>query len=348
MKKWLYLVIASVCVLGFVVIGCAKPAEKIRYKMGTTSSRSSLYVSATTFAKIVNKYVPEVEVSVVETGATHDNLVKTRAGMLDFGWCTSYDGSCMAYSGTMREEYKKAGPYKELRTGPGYVASATYYVIVDEGPYKKIKKLEDLEGVKFSAGIKGSATEFAAHLILDALGITPKWTPGSYGDMIAAAKDLELAGVVKWTAHIQLDSSLLDLQSRRKVKILSFTEDQLKTALKTVPGMVSFRVPAGAITALPEHPAITTYGMVVGPNLTTKMPQDIVYKMTKALCEHWDEFIAAYKSSKPWKPIEDELKYWSEIAEITTVPPFHAGMVQYFEEQGYKVPAKLIPPEYKK
>ena len=68
--------------------------------------------------------------------------------------------------------------------------------------------------------------------------------------------------------------------------------------------------------------------------------------MTKALAENWGEFQAAYKTS--WKPIEDDIALTGSVAAATDAPPLHAGVVQYYEEKGYKVPAELIPPEYKK
>jgi len=322
--------------------------EVIRYKMGATSSASSHFAAATAAASLINKYCPDIEVSVMESGATHDNLVKMQQGYMDWGWIVTFDGSCMAWQGTTRDEYIKYGPYQELRIAPGYVSNATYTVIVDEGQYTGINKLEDLTGVRFSAGMKGSAVEMNSFTIFEALGIKPDWVPGGYGDIVTATKDLELAGFSKAAANVQLDASMLDVKAVRKIKLMNWTDEQLDVALRAVPGIFRVDVKQGEIIAMPEQPDLSTWGFAVGPVFTTDISQDVGYRMVKAYYDHWDEFCEAFPAGKSWTPIEDDLLIWGQISDITDTPPFHAGVVQYFEENGYKVPAKLTPSEYKK
>lgn len=343
-------VLLAVVIAVFFCITDLQAASKMKLTMGSTSSSSGLYVGCATLASVINKYAPGVEITIVESGATHDNLVKMRRGLFNMATSIAGEGACMAYSGTLRNEYKKAGPYSELRLLPSFVLMPIYNVIVNEGPYAKINSISELNGVKYSAGITGSGCEFNTSLIFKALNIQPKWVPGSYTDVVGMAKDLQLAGFAKAMTHYQVDSSVLDLMSARKVKILGYTSDQLVTALKTVPGLARVDVPAGAIQAIPNQPAFSVWAFNSATVATTKIPQEIGYQMCKALWEHWDEMAAAYKGAAKWKPMHDDIDWWTQTIKAVGegAPPFHSGMVQYLHEKGLTVPDKLIPAEYQK
>ena len=275
-------------------------------------------------------------------------MIKTQAGVFDAGFIVTWDGMFMAYKGVTRDEYIKYGPWTELRLIPGYIQNPVYLVIVDEGPGTEINELKDLHGVKFSAGIVGSATEFNIRTQLAVLGIEPEWVPAGYGDVVTMAKDLEIVGFAKSSPYIQLDSSMLDVQSVRKIKILSWTPEQLEVGLKATPGTCSTYIEKGIITALPEQPGFYTLGHTTGNFLTTAFSQDVGYRMVKAYVDHWDELCEAFPASKAWEILETDLQLLSSVAEVTEVLPYHAGAVQLMEERGYKVPAELIPPEYKR
>jgi len=69
--------------------------------------------------------------------------------------------------------------------------------------------------------------------------------------------------------------------------------------------------------------------------------------MVKAMFEHQDEIWAAYLK---WllgigNNTEDQMNIFNGVKGL---PPMHAGGIQYWEELGFGVPKKLIPPEYVK
>ncbi len=88
-------------------------------------------------------------------------------------------------------------------------------------------------------------------------------------------------------------------------------------------------------------PRIKTYGNYSGAIIRADIPQELQYKIIKAIYEHWSEFLAAFPL---YKQYPDPLK----ITATEPVIPLAAGTVQYLEEKGYSVAQKLIPPEYKK
>jgi TRAP transporter TAXI family solute receptor len=348
-KRWVMIGVTLVLALSLTSVGYAKV---VRLKQNASPTTSGHYAAHVAMAGIINKYVPEVKVTVVENTVTHKGMIQLQHRMLDYGVVTTADALVMAYTGTVRDEYKKHGPWPELRIFlPGYHWMRWYVVIVDEGSCVAIETLEDLAGKRFSAGIPGSSLDFATPRAFKELGIEPDWVKGAFGDVVSMCKDLACCGFIKAGAGVQLDASMLDLQSMRKIKIIPWTDKQVEIAMKAIPGTMKYTVPAGAIKALPNAPAFTTWGSSINGFSTPALSQDLGYKMSKALGEHWNELVAAYPSAAEWKPGESDLKLWTMVQDMAgpgKIPPIHAGTVQYYEEKGYKVPADFIPPEYKK
>ncbi len=366
-RKWFRLTIAVAIAVALVVptSGC-EPVERIKsYTFGSTSATSNHYTAALLMANMINRENPDIKIDVVESGATHDNLIKTRAGELDGGFATNWDGMAMAYNGTVMEDYIGYGKWPELRIMPGYLHSYVYVVIVegeegeqDEGEGEgggeegeegeegeKIETLYDLHGRRFSAGITGSVTELNIRRQLDALGIEPDWVSASYADVIEMARNGEIVGFARASADGRLDSDMLDLHSKVGIRILGWPEDSLGTALKATPGASATWIPDGAIKSLPM-PGFYTLGHTTGIFVTTDIPQDVGYSMVKTYVDNWDEFAKAWPAAGNWTPLETDLELLDEIADNAEMPPLHAGAVQLMMELGYEVPSALIGPEY--
>jgi len=77
---------------------------------------------------------------------------------------------------------------------------------------------------------------------------------------------------------------------------------------------------------------------------SSRMTQETGYRIMKAVLKGWKEIGEAYPPAQGIKPIEDAFAQTPEVKEVL----FHAGVVQMAQEMGINVPARLIPPEYKK
>ena len=80
-NRIVFLLVAFMLVAALV--GCAAPASPkiIHYSQGSTSSTLGAFPLAVKLAELVNAAAPEQVTTVVESGAAHDNLIKTREGM---------------------------------------------------------------------------------------------------------------------------------------------------------------------------------------------------------------------------------------------------------------------------
>jgi TRAP-type uncharacterized transport system substrate-binding protein len=211
-----------------------------------------------------------------------------------------------------------------------------------------VKKLEDLNGKKFYAGGIGFASTYNTEEIFKALGIKPDYFIGGLSDAVAAIKDNRCIGYSKSAGGVgTTDATTLDIMTSTKVKIISFTKEQIKIALKTIPGLYYGFEPAGSIKGMEDQPDIISFVNALATYGTTRIPQQMGYQIMKALVEHYDRIVAAMPAAGEYHPVKDTIKYGKDTAEACGLP-LHSGVVQYFEEIGEKVPTILIPPEYKK
>lgn len=346
-RKWLFPIVAVTVALALLLpaLACQPSAVVYSYTFGSTNAAATHYVAAVVMANIINAENHDIKMTVVESGATHDNLIKAQAGTFDGGFAVNWDGMAMAYNGMTIDEYIAYGNWTELRILSGYLQNHVLVVIVDEGPGAEVHTLHDLHGKKFSAGMNGTATEFNLRRQLEALGIEPDWVSASYADVVTMAKNLEIVGFAKPVTSIGLDSSMRDLQSVRDIKILGWPEEHLEPALVATPGTSATWIPDDAIQDLPM-PGFYTLGHTTGVFVTTNIAQDVVYRMVKSYVDNWGEFVNAWPSGADWIPLETDLALLNGIIKMVGMPPLHAGVVQLMIERGYEVPPELIGPEY--
>lgn len=320
----------------------AEAATKVRYLLGTTRTISSMYPSCVAAADIINKYAPDVEVTVVDTGASLDNLQRLRTGDIGLGICITNDGGAMSYGGFGKFDK----PDKKLRFYFIYLLNICHVTVrADSG----INKIEELTGRKYHAGMIGAGYTYNTKIIFDALGIKPNYFVGSLADAVAAIKDNRCIGYSRTGGGLcAIDATTMDIMTSTKMKILSFTDAQMKIALKARPGLFYGKEPAGCIKGFyKDHPEIVSFVNGLSFYSENNVSQEHGYQIMKAIVEHYDGIVAALPMSGKIDPVNDTIKYGLQTAEMVGLP-LHAGVVQYLQEIGKDVPSVLIPPEYKK
>jgi len=328
------LMVAVVLQLALVAPATAKVRELM---MGSTSSRSSMYPFMVAFAGFVNKYVPDVHVTVVESTSTLENIDRLRSKDFDFEVSGSLSAGYQVYHGIQRYEGKA---FPEIRRLYIYQVAATMYgVRQDSG----VKTIGDLHGKRFSAGIPGSQTEANVRGALGVLGIEPKWYAASLADATAALKDGRIVGFAKGSAKGNIASNFIEVNTVRPVNFLSFTEEQKAKVVPKMPWLPWVHQPAGSVKGFKPLGDILVHGFIAGSLTTKDLPEDIAYGITKALHQHGEELQATGKMLPGWKFVESTIEY-----QKTAPTPLHAGFVRYCTEIGLQVPKELIPPEYSK
>jgi uncharacterized protein len=345
-KRSIFVMALVVCVLAMVPI--VAMASSFQMKLATTNLSSGSYPWAVGISETVNKYEPGVSCRTIALGGAGMTIPALKAGQANFATnITSWDiPNIVAGTGKWVKFGKTDIRLFSMREF-GYLA---WYVTKSSG----VKNVMDLKGKKMNMGILGSAAEGQVKLIEDVLQIGVDWTRGSTGTAKQQIKDRQIIGYIKASPgfppgskyRARFDASAVDVSTSVPLTLVGFTEEQKNAIIAKHPNLKKFilKIPAGTVEQaqdLPDlwMPAMTISAMVV----KSDVPQEVQYKIIKAMDEHWQDTVAAaYPPCKGWNPIKDTIEFAPDGVKLAP------GVVQYAKEKGIAVPAELIPPEYKK
>ena len=236
----------AVSLLALVVSPASAQKDVITF--GSTNSASSNYALAVGMTKAIKKALPNANVSMIETGASVDNVRRMSKNEIDFG-LVMVDTSVQAIDGLGPFQGKAVPDLAVLYVHDA--SSLQLTVRVDSG----VKELGDLKGKKFSAGIRGSGAELLTRQIFGVLGIEPQWVSGSISDSVEGVQNRQLVGYSKYGVGISLDSTVRELMTSSPMRFVGFTEEQQKLVLAKVKGVDFVTIPENTI---PGQPAATT------------------------------------------------------------------------------------------
>ncbi|KXF75829.1 TRAP ABC transporter substrate-binding protein [Paramesorhizobium deserti] len=292
--------------------------------IGSTSASSSHYGYFVAVGKVINEKAEGLRASVVETGATMDNIRRMERGQLDLGLVTT-NVAQHAVAGTNEFE----GRAQNLLLLWVYTGAPQNVVVrADAG----VESLKGLAGVRFNPGIKGSATESTTEAVFKTLGLSAEYVRGSTTDIVDMIKDNRVAGYVKSGSGNKLDSSTMDVATSTGITILGLAPEQAEKLRSDMPDISVVDIPEGAAEGIPAY---TTWSFGVGVGAPPTMDEETAYEIVKAVMEDKTVQANALASLKG-----------ENLADLTVqfgTVPLHPGAARWFAEQGIELPAKLKP-----
>ncbi len=296
----------------------ALPALAVQYVTILTGGTSGIYYPlGVALSQIYGKVLPDAKVTVQSTKASAENLNLIQAGRGELAF-TLGDALSDAWKGDAEAGFK--APLKKLR---GVASIYSNYVQIVASADSGIRTLADLKGKRISVGAPKSGTELNARAILKAAGL-------SYSDF-AKVEYLPFGESVELMKNRQLDvtlqsaglgvASLRDLAATMKIVVVPIPADIVKKVGD----------PAYQATAIPaktyEGQDQDVPGVAIKNALVTSesVPEETVYRMTKALFENLDTLAAAHNAAKEIRR-EDGPKGMPV--------PLHPGAIRYYKEAG--------------
>lgn len=195
-------------------------------------------------------------------------------------------------------------------------------VPVDSG----VNSIKDLKGKAITTQPRGNTGELITGQILKVNGLSyndVKVNFVSYTDSVEQVKDGHAVAFSLGTAIPS--GAIMDLASARDIKLLDMSGD-LAGMKKLNPGYTLVTVPKGTY---PKQDAdVKVIGYATHIVASCKLPEDEVYKMTKAMAENVPAMTATAKAVSGLT-----VKAMAEDVGV----PFHPGAAKFYKEQGITV-----------
>ena len=290
--------------------------------IGTGGITGVYYPTGGAIAKIVNakkdKY--DIRATVESTGASVFNINAIMAGDLEFGIAQA-DRQDQAYSGLSEWEGK---PQKDLRAVFALAPEAVTFVAAEDSG---IKSLKDAKGKVVNIGNPGSGNRQNAIDVFEAAGINIE-------------KDLKAESIKAADAPRMLQDGRIDgffytvghpngnikeaTAGKRKTRIVSITD--IEPLVKKFPYYSLTNIDMAQYPeATNANEKVTTVGMLATFVTSAKVPDDVVYAITKEVFENLDEF-------KKLHPALEGLTRETMLEGLTA--PIHPGALKYYKEAG--------------
>jgi hypothetical protein len=315
MRKALVLLVTLAIV--FLGIQHADAQQKQRLTIATGGTGGVYYPYGGTLAEIINKKVPNVNATAEVTGASVENV--RLIGKMDatFGLAMN-DTVYQAYAGEGKFTGKKID---SLRTVIQMYPNLYHVVTLKKYP---ITKLTDIKGKKVSVGAPGSGTEYKTNLVLPVIGIKYadfKVYRLSFAENATQMKD-GIIDVGIWSVAPPT-SSIIDLATTHDIRFIPFSKEEVAKVEKAYPYYSEWVIPKNTYKGQTEDVlTIAVWNSVV---CNKDLPDDLVYKITKAIFENKKMLVDTHKIAE----------FTTAKASATKSPiPVHPGALKYYKEIG--------------
>ncbi|MBU2710965.1 TAXI family TRAP transporter solute-binding subunit [Zooshikella harenae] len=290
--------------------------------IGTGGVTGVYYPTGGAICKLVNKGRKKhgIRCSVESTGGSIYNLNTMRAGELDFGVVQS-DWQYHAYNGS--SEFKAQGPYKDLRAVFSlHVEAFTVVARKDAG----IKTFKDLKGKRVNIGNPGSGQRANMELLMEKYG----WTKKDF-KLASELKSAEQAGALcdnKIDAFVFVaghpSGSIKEATTACETMVVPVTGPVIDKLLADNSYYAKSVIPAGLYQGNDKD--IPTFGVAATIVSSTKTSPEIIYQLTKAVFEGFDDFKRLHQA---FSSLTKE-----SMAKNGLSAPLHEGAAKYFKEVG--------------
>ncbi|WP_028584524.1 TAXI family TRAP transporter solute-binding subunit [Desulfogranum mediterraneum] len=322
MKKGLFCSIALAA--GMLMSVTVAQAKTQFVTIGTGGITGVYYPTGGAIAKMVNKKKKEygIRATVESTGGSVFNINAVMNGDLEFGVAQS-DRQFQAIKGLA--EWKDKGPQEDLQAVFSiYPEAVTLMAAVDAGAHDIV----ELKGKRVNIGNPGSGHRQNAQDAFVAVNIDPE-------------KDLTVEGIKASEAPSLLQDGRIDAffytvghpngaikeatSGARKVRFVSINHvDEL---LASHPYYAKTFIPVAMYPGAQNEKDVPTFGVKATLITSAKVPDEVVYAITKEVFENFEEF-------KKLHPAYSTLTKEAMLEGLSA--PIHPGAMKYYKEAGLK------------
>ena len=315
MKKF-FKVSTLLLVTAMMLASCSKNAKK-DYILATGGTGGTYYPFGGAIANIWNTKIENMNVTAQATGASAENLRLINKGEAEYA-IVQNDVMDYAYNGTDLFAGEKLANIMTI--GTLYPEVVQIAVSKDSG----IKSVADFKGKRISVGDAGSGVEFNAKQIMEGYGLTfddIKKSNLSFKESAEGIQNGTLDGCFV-TAGVP-NAALQELAFTAGLTLVPVDGDAAKKICEKYGYYTQTTIPGGTYKGTDDDtPALAIKATLA---VSSKLDEQTVYQMTKALFENLDELATAHAKGK-------EVSAKAAVTGVSV--PFHPGAKKYFKEIG--------------
>ncbi|HXZ36591.1 MAG TPA: TAXI family TRAP transporter solute-binding subunit [Thermodesulfobacteriota bacterium] len=310
------LVVLATVALSFLLLSSPALAQKIDLKLMTGPMGGSWYPLGGAIGEALQKEIPGLTISVMPGGGV------ANVEAVEFGKCElGFSNSSSAVDGL-----NGRAPFKKKTENVKQLANlyAQYFqmVVVADSP---IKSVADFKGKIIATTPKGHTGTILTEQVLQVYGMSFKDISKvhfvGYSDAVALMKDGH-ADIYSPGTTIPA-SSIIDLAADRKIRLIGLPDDKIKALQQINAGYLKRTTPKGTYPGVDyDVPGVGYFAHLV---VSAKLPDDLVYKITKTFAKNLPRFADVVKDMKGVTP--------KDLA-LDIGVPFHPGALKYYKEAG--------------
>ncbi len=311
-------IIIAAAILAMTAFAGTAFAAKTFVSIATGGTSGTYYPIGGAIAQAVTKG-SDIQATAETGNAAVANLNLIGKGEIEMAFVQN-DVAYWAYNG--QQMFKT--PMKNVRAVASLYPEHVQLIVAKSAG---VKSVNDLKGKRIGVGAPGSGTEADAQAIFKVAGI-------KYADM--KVDYLDFGAVTSRFKDNQIDAgfvvagfptaSVMDLALTKDVALFNFDDAFLAKLKKEYPYFVPSVVPANTYSKMDKD--IKTPAVMAILVTYDKVPEDVVYKFTKAMFDNIATIHASHAKGK-------EINLKTALDGLTV--PLHPGAAKYFKEKGLAV-----------
>lgn len=288
--------------------------------IGTGGITGVYYPAGGAICRLLNRGRKEhgIRCSVESTGGSVSNLNAIRNGGIDFGVVQS-DWQYHAYNGTGFFADQK--PFKGLRSVFSLYTETFTIAVLEKSD---IKTLDDLVGKRVNFGPEGSGMYATMEVLMAVKG----WTKENFAAVTYLPPSEQPRALCDEKIDVMIYAAgnpngvLQEATQSCKVRIVPVDAKTTDELIAKNSFYVKAIIPGGVYAGNPKD--IESFGVKASIVTSEKTSDEVVYNMTKAVFENFDNF-------KTLHPVFASLKKDNMVSEGNSAP-MHKGAERYFKE----------------
>jgi len=294
-------------------------AEKVKIEFYSGSPGGGWYPIAVALAEIWMKEIPNLEFSHMDAGGS-GNLIAMNDSLCQIA---------ISSSASIGDGVVGNDPFAEKTTKVFGLAALTpepWGIMVWKD--SNIRTFEDMKGKALVPLPKGYTTEAICRRVLQAAGMS--YDDFSKVDFVHITEAVNLmkdnhTDIFAETFSREGDGTLMELSLTRPLHIIDIPKEIQDKVVEISPGLFPDIIKAGAYSGVDQDTNVL--GQTLAIAISSELSEDLVYQMTKAMVENWDQMQLVDSGLAELEP--------QDLARDVLGTEFHPGAMKYYQEKGW-------------